>query len=219
MSEETNVPEEPVVPEVLKNMPVDKQERMKEKIAQFIQKNDKTVGEAPAAPGPQPQAKEQDVLTGKDVKWEEFNLDFNVRHLYPQARFLNTPQGPKWVVMLDEYMSTERDFRAYGKEVNIPESEQKEPLNLGIWLTGMVNGPEQWHVAAVMPTTMGRVGVLLQRKVPHILPDPLPLETKTEVEAPTDPELAREEDAALDFMRNEGLTPEPLATDDEGGEQ
>jgi hypothetical protein len=43
---------------------------------------------------------------------------------------------------------------------------------------------------------MGNGAVLVQRKVPIVLPDPMMLEKETKVEAPTDPELDETDKAA-----------------------
>src|SRR5881394_1172980 len=40
------------------------------------------------------------LLSGKDVDWSEYDLDFNVRHLYPLSVQRPTPEGLKWVAMV-----------------------------------------------------------------------------------------------------------------------
>jgi hypothetical protein len=151
-------------------------------------------------------------LTGRDVDWSEYNLDFNVAHLYTQAVYRETPQGPKWVAMITDFHTTMKDFRNYGKKVNAPHSNDKtdvEALNLGEYLNDKVNGREAWKVAAVMPVGT-QCGVLLERQVPIILPDPQPLKKSEEVEAPTDPALAAVEDAALAFAAEQEGVEKPL---------
>ncbi len=197
-------PQMPDVPSGLKNVDPAKLAELREKLAKFATGGKKTMSgsEAPADAPP-----EQAVTTGKDVDWSEYDLDFSVRHLYKDATFRMTPQGPKWVALVDEFYSTTRDFRNHGKKVNSARSTEQEPVNLGEYLSDMLNSPEGWRVISVLPASMDRAGVLLQRSVPVVLPDPKPLEKKTEVEAPKDGELVQVEAAAKAFMESEGLTP------------
>lgn len=169
--------------------------------------------EDPKQPGPQ----DARALTGRDVDWSEYGLDYNVAHLYKQAVYRETPQGPKWVAMVTDFISTTRDFRNQGKRVNAPGSTDKsetEALNLGEYLNDMCNGREGWKIAAVMPAGQ-QCGVLLERQVPIILPDPQPLKKSEEVEAPTDQALQATEDAALAFMAEQkGVDSEAPVSDD-----
>ena len=158
------------------------------------------------------------VLTGKDVEWSEYNLDYNIRHLYPKSAFVETPYGPKWVVRVADFMTRLREFgnSSFDKKVNAPtdkNEEKSEFLNLAQFLKDMVNGPEQWRISALMPIK-DQCGVLLEREVPLILPDPEVLKKSEEVEAPTSPELKNLEDAAIEYMKNEGLTPATAVSDD-----
>jgi len=178
-------------------------DELKRKLAK-LGKSDKTTTSGSEAPvdDAKPQPENARALTGRDVDWSEYNLDYNVAHLYKQAVYRDTPQGPKWVAMVTDFMSTQRDFRNHGKRVNAPGSTDKsetEALNLGEYLNDMCNGREGWKIAAVMPAGM-QCGVLLERQVPIILPDPQPLKKSEEVEAPTDQALQATEDAALAFM-------------------
>jgi len=190
------------VPAMLANVDPAKLAAMREKMKRFMKPGGKTISgsEAPAdAPSEQAPTPE-----GKDVDWSEYDLDFSVRHLYPQAKFRMTPQGPKWVAMVDEFHSVEKSFTNHGVK-----TKKDEPLNLGEYLNDMLNSPEGWRVVSILPASTGRAGVLLQRAVPVVLPDPKPLKKAEEVEAPRDEELQRVEDAALAFAAGEGLTPEP----------
>lgn len=209
-----------VTPSLPENVPIPPAlaEVDRDKLALFMQRVQETTGasvpgsppinedidSAPRAPEAPPQ-----VLTGRDVDWSEYDLNFNVAHLYPRAAFRETPEGPKWVVMLDEYYTADKELRAYGKQVAVPGSPDgdKEPQNGGEWITQMVNGREGWKLVGILPGSIGRMGVMLQRQVPYILPDPTPLKKETEVEAPKDPELQAVEDAALAWAEGEGLTP------------
>lgn len=165
------------------------------------------VDTAPLAdlPGGQP-GQDGRPLTGRDVDWSEYNLDFNIAHLYKNAVYRDTPQGPKWVSMVTDFQSGTKDFRNYGKRVNAPGATDKsetESLNLAEYLNDMVNGREQWKIAAVMPAQSGQCGVLLERQMPFILPDPELLKKTEEVDAPTDQALQATEDAALAFMADQ----------------
>ena len=43
-------------------------------------------------------------LTGKDVDWSEYDVDFNLLHLYKKAVFRDTPQGPMDIdVQISDY--------------------------------------------------------------------------------------------------------------------
>lgn len=196
------------VPAELREVDPEKMAKLREKIRKFVTSEKKTSSGSEAPVEGTPAENTGSVTTGKDVDWSEYELDFSVRHLYKDATFRETPQGPKWVAMLDEFISTERDFRNYGKK-----TEKGELMNLGQYLSDMLNGPEGWRIVSILPTSGGRAGIMLQRTYAYVLPDPKPLKKETEVAAPTDPELQRTEDAALAFMEKEGLTPGTPAGD------
>lgn len=203
---------------------------LRDKLKNFVERQGKTVSgsedpdSAPTGEGA-PATDEEgrplgQAMSGKDVDWSEYDLDFSVRHLYERATFRQTPQGPKWVAMLDEFYSTERDLRNHGKKVNVPGSSigEQEHVNLGEYLTDMVNGHEGWSIASVMPGSMGKAGVLLRKQSAVMLPDPQPLRRTEEVEAPKPADLKQIEDAALAFAAEEGLTPPAIEEDTQSGE-
>jgi hypothetical protein len=180
---------------------------LKAKLAKLGKGTAKTASgsEAPAEGTGQPQ--DGRPLTGRDVDWSEYNLDYNLAHLYPGAVYRETPQGPKWVAMVVDFLSTTREFRAYNEKVNPPgvsdaPDSEKEPKNLGLYLNDMCNGREQWKISAVMPVGT-QCGLLLERQVPIILPDPQVLKKAEEVAAPADPALQAVEDAALAFIEEQ----------------
>lgn len=179
---------------------------LREKIAKYLTKpeGEEQPGEGGGPSAEEAPAQEQaaPVANGKDVDWSKYDLEFHLRHLYPQATVREVDGVPKWVVMIPEFFSTERDFRNHGKKTN-----DGEPLNLGEFLSDKLNSPEAWTPVSLLPTGMGRVGVLLSRQQPLVLPDPKPLKVTEETPAPTDAELQATEDAALKFMEGEGLTP------------
>lgn len=214
-------PQVDAVPAFLKGIDTEKARQIQERVKQFTQGNKKTISgsEAPEDAPPTVAPGEGLVMTGKDVDWNEYKLEYSVRHLYPKATFRETPQGPKWVAMLDEFFSTERSFKGHGKMVNVPNSDATEPLNLGDYLSEMLNNADGWRVISMLPSSMGNCGIVLQRQIPVILPDPMRIEKETEVAAPSDPELERTEEAALGFMSTEGLTPPAPSSDDSGGEE
>jgi hypothetical protein len=160
--------------------------------------------EVPAEPA-KPQA---EVLSGKDVDWSEYNLDYNVKHLYPEARFQNTPQGPKWVALLDEFDTSSRDYDGKG----MTRLKDGSSRHLGTFLGDMLNSPEGWKLISVLPTG-SRAGVIFQRSTPVILPDPIAIKTTTEVEAPKDEELSAIEDKAAAFNAEVVSTPEDVQSD------
>lgn len=202
MTEETGVPE---VPPGLEGVDPAALAVLREKLKKI------TGGETEAPTVDEEQAPEAKTEEGKDVDWSVYDLPYETKHLYPQAKLRETKQGPKWVVMLDEFLSTERSFGNHGTKVNDPKTGTKtDPLNLGEWLGDMLNSVEGWRVVSILPAGTGRVGVLLQRQYPFALTDPVLLrQPGAAVEPPSDPELAAVEDAAMKFMAAEGLTPEP----------
>ncbi len=208
------------LPTALRDVNPERLAEIRAKLARFVESRGKTVSgseapdQAPVTPpataGVEGDKPTGSVMTGEDVDWSEYDLDYNVRHLYPRAAFRQTGQGPKWVAMLDEFFTTEKDTRSHGKEVNAPgtvDGTEKEPQNLGEYLTQMVNGREGWRIAALLPGGTGRVSVVMQKQSPYVLPDPIPLKKDAEVAVPTEPELQQVEDSAIEFMREEGLAP------------
>lgn len=210
---------EPTIPAALAMVDPEKLAAIREKLSKFKKKEESgtTISGSEAVEEDRPKG---DVIDGKDVDWSEYELEFNMRHLYPKARFMNTPQGPKWVVMIDEFYSTEKEFKQHGQDCFTPGSQEtmKEPRNAGEYLGDMLNSPEGWRLISMLPSSTGRIGLVLQRQAPMALPDPKEIKKTTEVDAPSDPELQRTEDAAMKFMEEEGLTPEQPAEDTGGGE-
>jgi hypothetical protein len=207
MDNTENTPTEPVVeqpaapeiPAFLKDVDPEKRDAILAKLGRF---KEQAVAVSEAAEGAveEPAKPQGEVVSGKDVDWSEYELDYSVKHLYPEARYQNTPQGPRWVAQIDEFFSTERDFGSMGKRIK----NDTEFLNLGQFLNDMLNSPEGWKLISVLPSGTGRAGVLMQRVVPVILPDPIPLKTETEVAVPTDAELANVQTAADSFAAEVG---------------
>jgi hypothetical protein len=173
--------------------------------ALLIERNLLPPGSAPAAPegaeqpdaqAPMPTATEDGKpITGDSIDWSEFDLDLNYAHFYPLATWTVTAEGPKWVVVINEYFSAEKQYNGKGVD------KSGDPKNLGQYITSKINSPPDtgtgpWQVATVVPATMGNGAVLFTRKVPIVLPDPKPLEKETKVDAPTDTELKDTDDAA-----------------------
>jgi hypothetical protein len=214
------VVEAPEVPAFLRDMDPAKREEVLAKLAA----HKAAAAEAAAIEGTQPAEEapakpEAEVLSGETVEWSEYRLEYSVKHLYKGARYQNTPQGPKWVAMVDEFFSTERDFRSHGKKVKNLRGEEIDALNLGEFLNDMLNGPEGWKLISVLPSSSARAGILMQRAVPIILPDPVKIETETTVAAPKDEELAAVTSAADAFAAEVGgadttaQTPEDVVSD------
>ena len=138
---------------------------------------------------------------GSDVDWSAYDLKYEIAHHYKTATYRDTPQGPAWVDMVDEFWSLTREYDSHGKVL-----KDGTRLNLGEFLSEVLNNGQGWRVISILPTSGGRAGVALQKQFAMILPEPELLKTDTEVEAPGDAELERAEDAALNFMENEGLS-------------
>ena len=131
-------------------------------------------------------------ITGADVAWEEYDLPYNIRHLYPQATLRETQDGPKWVAIITEFYSADLSVGAHGK---IRQNGQL--CNLGEYLTKKLMDGEGWKISGIIPSSLGMVALLLERPQPLVLPDPVPLEKVTTVPPVTEPELAIEENKAL----------------------
>lgn len=161
--------------------------------------------EAPASEGaPKPEQKEG--LKGSEMDWSEFDLQPGYAHFYPRAEFTVTTQGPKWVVVIEEYESFEKSYNGTGQD------KKGNPRGLGDYITSRLNGPPDagcgpWKLAAILPGTMGNGAVVLVRKVPIVLPDPVLLEKETKVEAPTEKELSETDDAAVAWAGGEAGEP------------
>lgn len=110
-------------------------------------------------------------------------FDGGLAHLYERATVEDTPEGPRWVVMLDEFHTTSKNFSGSGL------SKKGEPQNLGEYLNMMLNGSEGWKIATFFPSGAGMGAVLLQRKVKVALPTPTAVKLEEKVEKPTDEEL------------------------------
>lgn len=160
-----------VVPDALREVDPAKLAEIREKLGRFMEKEGKTVSGS-EDPDSVPKVDQEgrglgEVMKGADVDWSEYDLNFSVQHLYQRAMFRNTPQGPKWVVMLNEFYSTEKDNRSHGAKNNIPgttDGQSQEARNLGEYLTEMTNGPEGWQIGAIMPAGTGKSSVLLRRE-------------------------------------------------------
>lgn len=193
------------VPDALAEVPAEKLAALKALVQQFSEGTGTTASGSEATDeAPVAKSDGKGTFTGADVDWSEYDLDYNLAHLYPRAQFVETPEGPKWAVTLDEFFTNELSLGGHGKR-----TQKGAALNAGEVLSDMVNSAEGWRIAAILPASIGRVGIVLQKKTTIVLPDPQPLQLGTEVAAPLDPELKDTEDAALGWMEKESLTPVP----------
>jgi hypothetical protein len=148
-------------------------------------------------------------IKGDSLDWTEFDLRPDIAHLYPQSQVVDTPQGPKWAVMLDEFMTREKNVNPlFDKDGRFRRNEKTgEAMDMGTFVTEtLVEAPEQgcttWKLVAFMPGSMtGMCQVIMQRKKQVALPDPmlLPKPEDTVVEPPVDQELATVEAAAAEW--------------------
>lgn len=200
--------EQPELPPELAALDPEKLAKIRENIEKFKASREQTVSgsEAPSdVPMIEPASEGQrSPITGKDVDWSEYNLPYDVAHLYPRSFLRQTEQGVKWVALVTEYVTVQRAFEQRGKQL-----KDGSPMNLGEYMTDMVNSRDQWRVVGMLPAGIGQGAVILAREVPIVLPDPEPLKKNTEVEPPRDEELNRVEKGALDWAQAEGCpTPE-----------
>jgi len=129
-------------------------------------------GEQTAAPAPFDPAKED---------WSQYDIDQNIAHLYPKSVLHRTEDSVQLLAPWVELQFKTGGYNAkHAKDIEI-----------------LVNGPEQWQIAAILPNGSGLLGFVLQRGVRKALPLPQKFVTETEVAAPTDPELDATEAAAL----------------------
>lgn len=212
----------PPVPEALSEVDPARLDELRAKLAAFIKPSSEAEPDGePTEGGPIPPEKQgpQGPPMARDVDWDEYDLEFGLRHLYPRSTLRPISDGSvHWVVMLDEFYTTNRSGKNHGKLVHDHRDTQNpdsktDPLNLGEYLTAMVNGPEGWKIAALLPAGT-ETTVVLQRQTPFVLPDPKPLnklkEEEGEVALPSDVELKRTEEAALAFAAEQGLAPPPI---------
>ena len=143
------------------------------------------VARSEADQGPPP------AITGKDVNWENYDLDARYAHLYPTAEMLEMNGGLQWVATIDEFKSDSKNWTGTG--VN----KLGEPRGAGDYLTWMANGPEKWKLVTILPDGSGLVGIIFQRKVRVALPDPKFIEKEVVVVAPSDVELTDLETQSL----------------------
>ena len=149
-------------------------------------------------------APQKSPITGADVDWKEYNLNSNLAHLYPRAQLVETQNGPQWAYVATEFYSVELNIGAYGKL-----DSKGVPVNLGEFLTQRLLSSEGWKISGIIPSTLGRVALLLERQKPLILPMPELLKVKTELPPVTEDELNYNEEAAATWT--EGLTSPPQA--------
>lgn len=138
-------------------------------------------------------------LTGKDVDWSDFDLDPNLAHLYPVAKFIPMLEGPKWVALLEVI-----EFESAPYKVSKAEQKQGKE-SLGDLTTKRVNGGERWRIATVFASGPGFGVVMFTRTVQIVLPDPRQLRSEAELPAvQTDAELQSVEDTALGWIEGQG---------------
>lgn len=147
----------------------------------------------PEAMAARSEADKESVIKGSDINWDDYELQPNFAHFYPRAEFKNTPQGPRWLVKITEFLSESKQY------LNKNMGKNEEPLGLGDYLTVMINGGDKWQIASVTPNGSGFAGILLQRQVTVVLPDPVEIVKETTVAAPTDAELVETEATSLEW--------------------
>ena len=151
-----------------------------------------TLAEAAAEAGITPEleeqaAQQQQAQPEAQPDWSKYELDPQFAHLYPKSRIEGNQIIAPWV-QLNCFTAA---FSKAGEAV-----EQ------------LVNGPEQWQIAAIVPNGSGMIGFVLQRTVRFALPNPAMIQTDVDVPEPTDPELAATEAAALAWAGQEEPTTE-----------
>jgi hypothetical protein len=153
------------------------------------------------------------------IDWSRFDLDPSLAHLYPQAQVLDTPQGPKWAVQLDEFLTREKNANPSKANDGTPRrTANGEAADMTAFVNDMLREPPdqgatQWRLVAFMPGSMtGMMQVIFQRKIQVALPDPMMTEAEEDkVVAPTDEELTRIEQSAAEWA-GEAAPAEPYVT-------
>lgn len=158
----------------------------------------------PEAEQARAEAPEESGIPGKEINWEDYDLDPKYAHFYPKSTFMETGAGPKFVVEITEFHSENKNPTGSIGTLN----QKGQPVNLGEYMTYLVNGQEQWHPFAFIPGGTGSVYAIFQRRVKVALPDPVLIEKETKVEKPTDEELKKIEDKALAWTGESSSNPE-----------
>ncbi len=167
---------------------------MKAKIDDVVRRAKTVLGAEPVVEGdasegtPQPQRDEN----GK-LDLSGYDIEPSIAHLYERATVEDTPQGPRWVCVIDEFYTASKAFNGTGM------GPDGHPKNLGEYVTQMTNSAEGWKIATFFPNGSGLGAVMFQRKTKIGLPTPMLLATETAVEAPSDTELQAVEDAATQW--------------------
>jgi len=138
--------------------------------------------------------------TGADEDWSKYDLPNNLAHFYPRAIEVETQDGPQWVYVHTQFYSRDCNIGAEGSR-----DKKGVPINLGEFLTYKLMSNEGWKISGIIPATLGRCAVLLERQNPISLPQPRLLQTTTPVAAPTEGEID-EFDAASEAW-TKSLTP------------
>ncbi len=166
--------------------------RLDEKATVIEEVKAPSVSEAPRAAGP---------ITGADVDWNEYALDFNLRHLYPKAILRETQDGPKWIYVATEFHSVDLYIGNYGGR-----NKDGDLLNLGEYLTKKLLSHEGWKISGIIPASLGKVALLIERPNPLILPDPRQLEKTTVAPEVTDGDVDNFDESTEQWVK--GLTGE-----------
>jgi hypothetical protein len=126
------------------------------------------------------------------IDWSGFNLDPSIAHLYPHSKMQDTPEGPRFIAMIDVFEFETAQYRKLGKIT-----------------TQRVNGDERWRIATVYGNGSGMGVVLFTRTIPMILPIPEKLKTEADLPTPpTDKELSEAEQKAINWIEKEGQVTE-----------
>lgn len=139
---------------------------------------------------PETEAASEGALDPSKMDWSQYDLIPSIAHLYPRSAIKMTPEGARFVVVLEVFDFVSKPYSKLGKIVS-----------------DAVNGPDQWKLLTVYGDGYGAGVATLVRQQVYALPNPRLLQAEAEMPAaPQEPELQESEDKAVDWIKSQGMT-------------
>lgn len=126
---------------------------------------------------------------------DDLEVEPELRYLYERGTVEETSEGTKWVVAKHEFLIETGSYSGeHGKTNKAGYLTRLDDI-----ITKVVNGEHGimsvkthgWRLSAIIPNGTGMGVAVFERNVKMILPDPKPVEKKTEVAQVKDEELVR----------------------------